>query len=482
MAEYIKEFETWEEVIVNFFEYKVSKSELYKAREYISKKDKEIAKEKVPKRLKSLNKSREQKYQKLQDLRKSAPLTVIQDWINETSKKNVQQGNRTIKVSHAVKFIHSSANNAGIQLKEKSDDRYLSTASIKKNLIYDFSHKNGADITISRFLACQLSGNAIIDLILGDNFEFLAPFFPNGKVPSECINGFRNLVEEREIRSADKTKQLYFLVDNELKGENLLYHLLIPLYPSSLAEEFNNRINHTKYDKNQIEIHRQINSTKDKPKYHHETLIEFPHLAVQKFGGANIQNISMLNTSRSGKGVLFSAQPPTWQTQLKAPINQKIFFSKGFSIKAIKADIDYLRDFLLRFEHIELSIKDPKREKWINDWVNSVIDEFLFQVSTFYQLTAGWSNIEKIKLELEYQYLLDPHRSDTAFQVARKNNDWQSTVCQDFAHWLNKKLIGEDKLFTPQQAHTRMWADLLKDRLREFNQNIELGSLEGEGV
>ena len=139
----------------------------------------------------------------------------------------------------------------------------------------------------------------------------------------------------------------------------------------------------------------------------------------------------------------------------------------------MKEEINYLRDFLLRFERIELSIKNPERRKWIDRWLANIIDEFLFFVGNIQNLPAGWSAVEDIKLKPDHQYLLDPYRKDTAFQTARKGTDWQAVICDDFAHWLNRKLIGKDKQFTPQPEHRRMWISLLEQPLREHSEMLD---------
>lgn len=47
-------------------------------------------------------------------------------------------------------------------------------------------------------------------------------------------------------------------------------------------------------------------------------------------------------------------------------------------------------------------------------------------------------------------------------------------VCNDFARWLNRKLVGKEKVFTPQAEHTRMWKQLFAEVLREESEAIEI--------
>lgn len=185
------------------------------------------------------------------------------------------------------------------------------------------------------------------------------------------------------------------------------------------------------------------------------------------------QNVSVLNGKRGGNIRLFSAQPPIWQSQLKPPISKSSFFYAGFSHQDIKENVGYLRDFLIRFEKIGLSIRDPKKKKWIDGWVSNIIDEVLLYAASIQNLPAGWSITENIKLKREHQYFLDPYRDDEPFQKARQSVDWHAVICRDFANWLNGKLKGKDNRFTPQREHTGIWKDIMKEELREHTQLID---------
>ncbi len=464
------EFKSWEEVIIDFFENKIENikysnpkisCELYKAKKNITKKENDINKEKDENKLKNLIKAKEKKQE--------APSTEIRNWIDITSKKKIKKDVRIIKATHVLKFTHSSSDNEGVLLTKKSDDKLLSTSSIKKKLILDLAHNNGNLISISRFLALELNNKPIFDSILDSDFKFLEPFKKNKEQLNNWTEGFSDLVEQREIKTADKAKQLYFpFKPNTTKD----YHLITPLFPSSLAQEINNVITDIKYSKIQKEIREQKQNKEDKPKYHRNDYINFPDLAMQRFGGDNPQNVSMLNVSRSGKCFLFSTQPPNWHSSLKPPVNKKSMFDNYYKSQNIQENINYLREFLLRFKSLNLSIKDPKRKKHLISWVNSIIDDFLFYFSSIQNLPAGWSDAKNIKLKIEHQYLLDPYKQDKDFQAKRKTQDWQKAVCSDFARWLNSQLKGKDKKFTPQQEHSKIWNKLITKKLREFNDGI----------
>ena len=489
MSEETRKFETWNDVIVDFFENKVAASELYKAREYIEKKEKEIASEKDPKKLERQNKAKDKKQLELEKLRKDAPSNEIRQWIEKTSDTSIAKGKRIIKASHVLKFSHGSSVSDGFLVDEKLDDTVITTTSFKKELVYDLAQNNGALITISRFLALKRSGKLIIDLILEDDFEFMKPFYKDQVQLNNWKESFKNLVEQREIKTADKAKQIYFPLiqpDNKTSTNEINYHLIVPLFPSSVAEEVYTTIIDLKYGKEQKGVRACKNngdSIKKSAKFHRKPWIDFPNLGVQTFGGAQPQNISMLNKNRGGQCFLFSSQPPTWQAQLKPPIYRKSLFDDFYNA-SINTELDYLRDFLLRFKQLDLSIKDPKRMRHLERWVNNLIDEFLFYVATMQRLPSGWTDREEIRLKKEHQYLLDPYRMDEVFQLARQVGDWQAVIRADFAMWLNWRLRGKDKQFTPQKEHTQLWKKLLEAPLRELMEPIEneLKQQAGESV
>jgi len=479
-----KQFRIWEEVILDFFENRVSESKLYKARDYIQKNETKLRKEKDSKKVERLKNSIKKKQEDLILLKQQAPKGEVYEWIKKTSQKKLVSGKKLIKGTHVLKFSHSSAPPEALCIEDKNDKKLILSTSSFKNLVYDIVHSNGNLITISRFFALSHKGKMIFDQVLLDDFSFLASFVSNDEKMKEIKFGLRNLVEEREIKTGEKTRQIYFPLKGEPINDDKDFHLLIPLFSSSLCEEVYSYRRKILFDEDYKEIRDLLkeatkNST-TQSSYRSQSYIDVPNLAVLKFGGAQPQNVSMLNKNRSWKAspkdrnswgitYLFSSQPPTWQSELKPP--RESLFDNLYNA-SIKTEIDYLRDFLLRFKKLELSIKDPKRKRHLERWVNNIINEFLFYVGSIQNLPAGWTDTEGIKLKPAHQYLLDPYRMDDAFQSARQSADWQKIIQTDFASWLNYHLRGKDK-FTAKAEHTRLWKKILETPLREYMESIE---------
>lgn len=470
MSEKNNNFKTWEEVIVDFFEHKVQSCQLFKAREYIEKKEKEIETEKDERKLQRAVEAKEKKQKEYGLLKKDAPSTEIREWLDKTRKKSIAVGKRIIKATHVLKFTHSSSESEGLLVTEKANDFLLSTASIKKNLIIDLAHNNGNLITISRFLALFFRGKQIIDLIINNDFCFLEPFASDESQLKDWKEGFSEIVEQRDIKTADKAKQIYFPITRSDSIENRDYHIIVPLFPSSLSHESYSIVTSLKYGDEQ----KDINKTRKEPfpKYRKVISKEIPNLCALHFGGEHPKNVSMLNADRGGKSFLFSTQPPSWISRLKPPISKLSFFDKDLTYR-VKGTVEYLRTFLLRFQMIDLSIKNPKKNKWITGWVNQVMDEVINYATLIQNIPSGWSSTNDIRLKLSHQYFLDPYRNDEEFQRARQTTDWQAVICSDFANWLNGQLKGKDKKFTPKPVHTRMWKKFMEKELREQVQVID---------
>lgn len=75
-------------------------------------------------------------------------------------------------------------------------------------------------------------------------------------------------------------------------------------------------------------------------------------------------------------------------------------------------------------------------------YIDELIDLLFMQASAFQQEKwQGWS-AQSPDLPRHQQLWLDPWRSlsDETFKQEREKNDWQVTVADDFARWLNYRL------------------------------------------
>jgi CRISPR-associated protein Csy1 len=500
MSEDKKEFETWKEVIIDFLNKKREFAEetylkdvikningLFKEKQFFNsteiedhfnpkknKKDKsqssiEFQREKYKKIFEFVETSfnlyleqiKAQYYDKCKEIDgKYAP----HKWITQASKNAASVSFAT----HVIKLTHSKIDSSSIydQINLKRSDYVTTSSLLNKAVVGAVSGNQYAPIY--QFLELELNGKKLAGEFTDSNTMVLDGLAQTNEDIKEWNSGFSKSLHGSELSTHSLAKQIYFPVTENISLEKESYHLLCNIQSSSLSHAIFTRV----HDGSQKEFRKLRN----KKLYSEEKITTYMQRARLSITASNHSNASQLNGKRGGKLILFPAQPPTWQSQLKPPIYKKSLFN-NFYPQAMKTDIEYLRDFLLRFESIDLSIKNPQRMKWINSWVDNIIDEFLFYTSTIQNLPTGWTAKKEIKLKLEHQYLLDPYREDEQFQAKRKADNWQSVVCDDFSAWLNRLLIGRDKKFTPQKnLHSRMWSKFLEQPLREYSETIEYQS------
>lgn len=371
--------------------------------------------------------------------------------------------------THVAKLTHSS-NKASCffdQIQESAAG-YLSTSSIH-NPDVDGAYANAKYAPLALLLLVECGGRFFYEDIIKGRFGGLEGFEEDSEQLEIWKRQLQKVMDKPEKKTDALSKQIYFPV-NQQPSKSKDWHLLSVLASSALAQDIFNKTGSKDFkDKNR----KLRDKCRSKSIYSAEQIIDFPNKATLMVTQSSHQNTSILNGKRSGRLFLLAAQPPTWQNQLKPPIYTKSWFDHGVPFHAINEDIQYLSSFLLRFEQLNLSTKGPIKRGWLITWGETILSNVLFYAASIQNLTAGWSSTSGIKLKLEQQYFLDPYRTDIAFQNAKAASDWQNVVASDFAQWLNKKIHGANKQFTPQAEHTKLWKELVIIQLREQHQMVK---------
>ncbi|MBY0245341.1 MAG: type I-F CRISPR-associated protein Csy1 [Sphingobacteriaceae bacterium] len=385
-------------------------------------------------------------------------------WISEASKNAASVSFAT----HVSKLTHSKIDTPSIYDQvEIINSSYVTTSSLRVKAI-DGAVAGNQFAPVFQFLELECNGVKLAAELANENSQALRKFSDDNYL--DWNKGFSNALRSDELASHILAKQVYFPII-KLSGNTDNYHLLSIMKSSSLA--------HAIFEKSAV---KEFNDRQRKIRDDFERKEKFSKIEAVYFSGkgkisvtaSNHSNASQLNGKRGGRLHLFLSAPPIWQSQLKPPVYKKSFFDTQLRYHVSKDDIDYLRDFLIRFDKIELSIKHPKRKQWINDWVGRIIDSTLDSATIIQDIESGWTANNDIKLKREHQLFLDPYRDDELFQAERKHNVWQAVVCTDFARWLNLVLVGKDKKFSPQPDHTRMWLELMESALREFDELVAM--------
>ena len=497
MSEENKVFETWEEVILDFLQRKAEAEEekylkdtiknvakLYQEQNYFDDSELEsffdAKKNKKEKSQSSLDFLR-LKFKKMLDFdhkpsefaitasdnaycQRCTELTEKYDphsWLTKAATNAC----RVSFATHVIKLTHSKIDSPSIY--DQIDARQpgiLTTSSLKEKII-DGAVAGNQFAPVFQFLELELQGEKLATVFTDETNTVLKQFTKKPDELEVWNIGFKQALATSKLSSHFLAKQIYYPVHKNDPLSSQSYHLLCQVQSSSLA--------HAIFLALGGNPEKMIMDQRKKNKYSERSITSYPQKGSIKVTASNHSNASQLNGKRGGRLQLFNSQPPSWQSQLKPPISSRSFFYAGFHSYRVKETVGHLRTFLLRFQRIDLSIRDPKKQKWIDHWVNQIIDEAMIYAISIQSLPAGWSRAEQIELKPAHQYFLDPYRDDEQYQQARQASAWQSIICDDFASWLNGRLKGKDKQFTPQPEHSRIWQNLMAKELREQAEAIE---------
>src|SRR5690554_2026683 len=285
----------------------------------------------------SLNSDINTKKQDLLD--KYKPETWI-TWAAENAK-NVTFATHVTKLTHSV--IDSPSFFTAFEATKNSQ---LSTSSLT-NVVIDGAVKGMQYSPVYQFLELEFNNKKLVSEFANLDTSLLESFAKNNEQMLAWNQGFAAATSEGKPRAHFLLKQTYFPISKDSSEFN--YHLLCNVVSSSKAQalyEFSR-----KNSKDAFKI-------KNSNKYSNETYFNFPNRASISITASNHGNASQLNNKRGGRLGLFSCHPPVWHSELKPPIYSRSFFYELSRNYEVKENIQYLSDFLTRFENLQLSIKD----------------------------------------------------------------------------------------------------------------------------
>ena len=366
--------------------------------------------------------------------------------------------------THPIKFTHASAKGASSvyscasQTRMPTDNNvYLSTANLHSPVI-DVAYDDAKLSPYAKLLQLRFGDNSLADNISNGDFSPLEDFAQSQAQLEEWVRGFRLALSDKSLKSHTLAKQLYFPV-----GEQQ-YHLLSPLFSSSLSQAIFQRVINSRFGD---EV-KNVRDARKASKFIDKQDVNYLNTALQNFGGSKPQNISQLNSGRGGKSFLFSSAPPTWQSELKPPLNCKSIFSGEYDRRAWKQSQRF-QQYLLSIQKLDSTMIIRRN---IDAYLDELIDVLLNYAAEVQCMThfAGWTNQDNPKLKRDQQLWLDPYRNDPLFQEERAKGDWQVRIADDFAFWLKRRLKHEQLVFG--ETEHQEWLRLLSRRLSEFEADL----------
>jgi CRISPR-associated protein Csy1 len=338
-------------------------------------------------------------------------------------------------VTHVLKAGHPAAQGSSLYAQPESlpDHGLVSSQCLGGAFDADVVG-NAAALDIVQFLRLAFEGRSLLALMAEGDTDLAAAMAGDPALARPWMEAFVS------IRQADATttshtlaKQVYWLVgDDALKDDG--YHLLAPLYASSLAQRVHERITADRFSE-AAKATRQArwNETFSEAETH-----DYPNLAVQKLGGTKPQNISKLNSERRGVNYLLASLPPLWTRRDVRWHLRTDSVLRGFARKAgVRATLTTLQRFLQSDPPANLATRQR-----VNQLAGQVVDEFVELESQAWVLEPGWSADAACQLNLTERFWLDGRRAltDDAFRLQREQSPWPAELAHRFASWFNAAL------------------------------------------
>lgn len=321
---------------------------------------------------------------------------------------------------------------------------------------------NAAWLPVDKFLSLEVSGLSILDRVRRNDPLLRETFAGFGEVASEWMSAFSKYANpDKKPASHKLAKQVYWPVE----GGN--YHLLAPLFPTSLVHGLWKRIREDRFS----DEAKAAREARRNGLAHPHGYCEYPNVAIQNFGGTKPQNISQLNSERYGENYLLPSLPPSWKSaEVRAPLAVSSVFDRIFGSRPrVRELVRILKEFLVSVEHAgtNIRIRDKRAEL-----AGLIRDEALQYAAELRQLAPGWSALPECLLNSAEQCWLDPERTelDADFASLRQRGDWHGEICRRFGNWLNARLTTPNTpMGVVEAAH---WRDVLDEEMRLMRDEV----------
>lgn len=377
-------------------------------------------------------------------------------------------------VTHTLKAIHPDAKGSNLYCLPRALPAHPLVGS--HCLGDDFAGDvvgNAAALDVYKLLKLEHDGQPLLSLLLAEDGDALAALHDDAEQARSLAAAFTSITRPRDgLASHTHGKQLYWLAGDDPRND-AHFHLLAPLYASSLAHRVYQGIQADRFG----EPAKEARQARRDKQFHPGVIHEYPQLAVQKLGGTKPQNISQLNSERRGDNYLLASLPPSWQQRdVRLPIRTQdgsIFPAFG-KRPAVAELVRTLRDFLLSGPKKNMPISNHRDEL-----LTELIDELLLYAAELWAFEPGWSAKPECNLNRAEQLWLDFRRAgqDEVFASEWRRMAWVDEIRQRFANWLNARLVSklsvgdvENSYWAKQLGNNDQWINHSKLNQAWLNQ------------
>lgn len=377
----------------------------------------------------------------------------VESWVDEVS----QQVHNVTVATHILKFINSSAQGTSLMdAKLGTDARYVDTESLL-NSTPDMTC-NAKYMYIAGVLDLKDSqGRSLLWYLNHKNYEPLQKLAE--RISSTHVNrwiaGFCQLFENSTLKTHTLAKQVYFPIDESD------FHLVLPLYSSTLSQAVFEKIQYSKYSKEM----KVIRDAKKSHLFASGVLINYPNLALITTGGSKPQNISKLNLLRHGQTYLFRSAPPQWVKNKYPKFHDRTFITHYEIYRGTRQSIQTLAKFLIKINSTDIS-SNIRIRNYITRSINEIIDEIVMIIGYWRELPSGWTDSKDYaQLPIEQRRLLDPKNE----RFSDYQDDWSVTISRDIALWIKDRINEEaGEAFVLSNIEVSLWARLCHEAIERM--------------
>ena len=384
----------------------------------------------------------------------------FQSWIDSAAKRVAQ----IRLVSHAIKYLHPDAKGSSLFADSATmavADGYIGSEAVDLGSVPDVEG-NAAALDVNKFLKLEYKGKTILQRVMVRDPLLKKALNDDPETADIWIESFAGISAREDTQSSHTlARQVYFpLPDGD-------YHLLAPLYPTSLAHVLHQRLIIDRFSDSAKEAHSARN--KEQPFAH--GYVDYPNLALQAFGGSKPQNISQLNSERHGESHLLASIPPTWRSApIRPPMKISSIFGAWFDRRAVVKELTRaLARFLAASDYTNINIRQARARM-----VDQLCDEALQVAAELGELAPGWSADSACRLARAEKLWLDPQRRHTEEDFASEYDDgqWREEIGHRFGAWLNAQLRSHKPMPMGDAEHSE-WADVLSDALDNMEKELD---------
>lgn len=396
----------------------------------------------------------------------AAPRFDYEAWLADAARRVGQ----IQAVTHVLKATHPDARGSSLHA---APDSLPPHAEVGTHLLgRDYAEDvvgNAAALDVFKFLKVEVEGRRLLDWMRARDNDLRNALHPDPDVADGWMAAFGSLVRsDASPTSHEAAKQVYWMTGSN-PSDNDDYHLLQPVFSSSLAHAVHEEIQEARFGEANTLARRAFRAREA----HEGTYRDYRNLGVRKLGGTKPQNISQLNSERGGVNYLLASLPPKWTRESpRSLLRMESVMDRFGHFAEVRPLVKALADFLLA---------NPPPTKETREKRAAIEQEIVSQLPVFAagiqaRLEPGWTRDPQCNLALCEQVWLDPERielpirddpnhpewtqGDLDFHAMHERAEWPEEVAGRFANWLNAKLR-EAGLSTVGDAEYRHWASLV---------------------